>query len=142
MKISVRVVALVLAVPGVFGMIQQQDSAPKEQNAASRPVSFKNDVAPVIKKYCLPCHDDENNNPSELSLDTYELLMKGGKHRVPVVAGKSAESILVQKLSSTPPFGDPMPLTRRKKNSGPPKKLTEEELKLVEDWIDQGAKNN
>jgi hypothetical protein len=68
--------------------------------------------------------------------------MKGGKHGVAVVTGKSAESILVQKLSSTPPFGDPMPLTRKQKNSSPPKKLTEEELKLIEDWINHGAKNN
>jgi hypothetical protein len=48
MKISGRFVALMLAVPGVFGMIQQQDSTPKLQNATSKQVSFKDDVAPVI----------------------------------------------------------------------------------------------
>ena len=31
-------------------------------------------------------------------MSTYEKLMKGGKHGTPIVAGKSAESLLVQAL--------------------------------------------
>lgn len=103
-------------------------------------VSFKKDVFPVINKYCMPCHEEENYNKSELSLDNYSLLVKGGKNGVPVVEGKPDESILIQKLSEKPPFGDTMPRGRR--GQGPPKKLTPEELKVLTTWIEQGAKDN
>ena len=106
-------------------------------------VSYKNDVTPIVKKYCLPCHAEESFNPSELSLDSYELLMKGGKHGVPVVGGKPEESILIRKLADDPPFGERMPLqSRRRKNVEPAKRLLPEEVKILEKWIAQGGKDN
>ena len=105
-------------------------------------LSFKKDVFPVINRYCLPCHEEENYNKSELSLDNYSLLMQGGKHGVPVVEGKPEESILIQKLSEKPPFGDQMPLARRRNDQQPPKRLTPEEVKILSAWIEQGAKDN
>jgi hypothetical protein len=104
-------------------------------------ISFKSDVFPVIKRKCLPCHAEDHFNPSELSLDTYNLLMAGGKHGVPVVPGRPKESILVQKLNGKAPFGDPMPLDSKRKK-GETKRLSEEEVRLFIDWIVQGAKNN
>jgi hypothetical protein len=107
------------------------------------PMSFKDDVAPVIRKHCLPCHAEDNFNPSELSLDSYKSVMEGGKHGSSVVPGKGAESILVQKLGGTPPFGDPMPLDpKRKKGAPQTKKLSDVEIKIILDWIDQGARDN
>jgi hypothetical protein len=117
-----------------------QERQSKEGDKSS-PVSFKNDVTPILKKHCLPCHAEENFNPSELSLDSYSNLMAGGKHGTPVVAGKASESIIVQKLGSNPPFGDRMPLIR-KKNAANPDKLTKEEIDTISSWINQGAKDN
>ena len=115
----------------------------KSTRRESDTVSFTKQVFPIIKKHCLPCHAEDNFNPSELSLDNYDQLMEGGKHGAPILAGKSKESILIQKLSPAPPFGDPMPLDRKKKKDEPSKKgLTAEEVKLISDWIDQGAKKN
>jgi hypothetical protein len=106
-------------------------------------ISFGRDIFPVIKRNCLPCHAEDQFNPSELSLDTYDLLMAGGKHGPPIVAGKPKESILMQKLSGKPAFGDPMPLdAKKKKGEVQTKRLTEEEIRLLTDWIAQGAKNN
>jgi hypothetical protein len=106
-------------------------------------VSFKKDIQPIIKKNCMPCHAEDQFNPSELFFDSYDLLIEGGKHGPPVVAGKSKESLLMQKLGPNPPFGDSMPLDPKKKKGEPNKKrLTDEEMKLIADWIDQGAKNN
>ena len=118
-----------------------QERQTKEGGDGGSPVSFKNDVAPIVQKHCLPCHAEENFNPSELSLDSYNNVMAGGKHGVPVVPGKASESIIVQKIESDPPFGDQMPLAR-KKNPGPPNKLTPEEVETIKLWINQGAKNN
>jgi hypothetical protein len=106
-------------------------------------VSFKSDVLPVIQKRCMPCHSEDNSNPSELYLDSYADLMEGGKHGVPVVPGQAGESILMKKLGPDFPFGDQMPLDRKKKKGEPSSKaLTTDELKLIGDWIDQGAKDN
>lgn len=106
-------------------------------------ISFKSDVVPVIKRYCLPCHAEDQFNPSELSLDSYELLMSGGKHGAPVVAGKPKESILMKKLTGKPPFGDPMPLDPKKKKGEPQtRRLTDQEIQILAQWIAEGAKNN
>ena len=110
------------------------------QGGEGSPVSFKNDVMPIVKKHCLPCHAEENYNPSELSLDSYSDLMAGGKHGVPVVPGKADESIVVQKVSSNPPFGDQMPL--KKKNNPNPDRLSDQEIQTIKEWINQGAKDN
>lgn len=106
-------------------------------------ISFKKDIFQIIQKNCLPCHSEDNFNPSELSLDDYELMEAGGKNGPIWVAGKSGESILVKKLSEKPPFGDRMPLNSKKKIAeGRGKWLTEEEVKAIAKWIDEGAKNN
>ncbi len=114
-----------------------------EKGADTADVSFKNSIMPIIKKSCLPCHAEENFNPSELSLDSYDLLMEGGKHGTPVFPGKPTDSILLQKIESNPPFGDRMPLDRNKKKGEPSsKKLSDDEINLIEAWVRQGAKNN
>lgn len=95
-------------------------------------LTFTDDVKPIIKKYCLPCHLEENENPSGLSLDNYKLLMKGGNHGNTVVPGKPDKSNLYLKLLPDPPFGKQMARNRRR--------LTEEEVKVIYDWIGQGAK--
>lgn len=103
-------------------------------------ISFKKDVTPIIAKYCLPCHAEDNYNPSELSLDTYSDLMQGGKHGKPVVPGDSKESAIVKKLGPNPPFGHPMPLKKRR---DPEQKfLLPEQIQIIRRWIDEGAKDN
>ncbi len=94
-------------------------------------LSFATDVAPIIKRYCMPCHLADNENPSGLALDNYDLVLKGGNHGSTLVPGKPQESNFYLKLLPTPPFGRQM--ARNKK------KLTEEEVKTIHDWIAQGA---
>lgn len=121
----------------------QETEPKKESKKSTSSVSFKNDVLPILKKQCLPCHAEENFNPSELSLDSYDLLKMGGKHGEPFVPGKSKESLLIQKLGDDPPFGGKMPLNSKKKiQEGKAKFLTEVEIKTIATWIDQGAKKN
>ena len=106
-------------------------------------VSFTKDIAPIIGRRCLPCHAEDNFNPSELSLDSYQTLMEGGKHGTPIVPWKARESIIVQKTSTKPPFGDRMPLNPRKKiEEGAAKWLTDAELRILAEWINQGARKN
>ncbi|MBI4419161.1 MAG: hypothetical protein HY563_10315 [Ignavibacteriales bacterium] len=95
-------------------------------------LTYVTDVRPIIQKNCLPCHLEENENPSGFSMDNYELLMKGGKHGSPVVPGKPEVSNMYLKLLPDPPFGRQMPRTRRK--------LSNEEVQLIYAWIEQGAR--
>lgn len=102
------------------------------QQGGKKKYGFDKDAFPIIRSYCLPCHLAENENPSGLALDNYETLMKGGNHGNTVVPGKPKESNFYLKLLPNPPFGKQM--ARNKK------KLTEEEVKVIYDWIEQGAK--
>jgi hypothetical protein len=69
--------------------------------------------------------------------------MDGGKHGAAVVPGKVEESLLMQKLGAKPPFGDRMPLDpKKKRGETSTKKLSDEEIQLISDWIAQGARNN
>jgi hypothetical protein len=65
-------------------------------------------------------------------MDDYATLMKGGKHGAPVVTGKPNESPLYFKLLPDPPFGKQMPRGR--------KKITPEAIKMIHDWIKEGAR--
>jgi hypothetical protein len=122
----------------------QEEGRSKEEVAWNDTISFSEDVFPIIQKNCLPCHAEDNFNPSELSLDSYDLLMDGGRHGDAVVPEKPDESPLVQKLLPDPPFGDRMPLDMRKKRGKKPgvKPLTEEEIQCIATWIQQGARDN
>jgi hypothetical protein len=98
-------------------------------------VSYKTQVVPILKQSCLPCHTEDQMNPSELYLDTYAGIMQGGKHGPAVLAGKPDSSLLIRKLAPKPPFGDPMPLKRKTP-------LGADTLKLLKRWIQEGAKRN
>lgn len=122
MKYSVITVLLVIAGFALADVLAQ----------SKKELTYTKDVAPIIKSYCLPCHLEENENPSGLALDDYEKTVKGGNHGSTVVPRKPQESYLYLKILPNPPFGKQMARNKRK--------LTEEETKTIYDWIAQGAK--
>src|SRR4051794_11898276 len=94
------------------------------------PVAYEKDVEPIFVNKCAYCHSG-NLKEGKLDLGSFEGLMKGGKRGMSVVAGKSAESLLVKLCGKT------------EKPLMPPKSeepLAPEELALIKLWIDQGAK--
>lgn len=100
-----------------------------------RDISFSKDVFPILKARCLKCHEKDEENPNSFAMDTYDLLMSGGKYGKAVLPGKGNESYLVIKLRPNPPKGAQMPTFSKKK-------LSENDVELIKHWIDQGAKNN
>jgi len=142
-RLSVGVVVVVLVSFAVNFSFCEDSQTKKIVKRVAGVLSFKKDIFPIIQKNCLPCHSEDNFNPSELAMDDYEMMRAGGKNGPIWVTGKSQESILVKKLSEKPPFGDKMPLNSKKKIAeGRGKWLTEEEVKTIAKWIDEGAKNN
>jgi hypothetical protein len=109
-------------------------SEPPMLGAAPPPpaaVSFANDIIPIFQRYgCYQCHGGTNN------LDTHTVagLLQGGDHGPAIVAGNADASLIMQKTSPTPPFGDRMP------QGGP--YLPDNVRNTIRDWINQGANNN
>jgi hypothetical protein len=99
--------------------------------------SFANDVAPILAAHCKTCHFPDGVAPiglqvTGLDLSTYATVIAGATAGPVVVAGQPCSSVLFLKVSPGPPFGGRMPL------NGPPF-LTDAEIRLIHDWIAEGA---
>lgn len=106
-----------------------------EQQQAQREVFYSKDIVPIIQKHCITCHAEENEHPSELFMDSYESLTRGGRHGKTVVPGNATESLMHRKLLPNPPFGRMMPPSKKLK-------LSEEQIEAIRLWIEQGARKN
>ena len=118
------------------GLCRPQDSDPDVD------VSFKDDIQPLFEREDGPgcgCHLQDARNPfairvSGLDLTDYDSLMRGGDNSRDdiVVPGDPCSSVLLQKVSAGPPFGNRMP------PSGPPF-FSPQERTMIGDWIAEGA---
>ncbi len=92
-------------------------------------------VHALFEKYCMDCHgsDDPEGN---LVLENYELLMKGGESGASILAGKSADSLLVKMVDGgIERDGKTIVMPPGKKK----KKLDAAEIATIKAWIDAGA---
>jgi len=96
---------------------------------ATRTISFKDDVKPILEARCIKCHA-RGRSKGGLHLDNRDLLLKGGDSGPAIVPGKSQESYLIELVSGLDP-DNVMP----KKGT----KLTKEQVAILRAWIDQGA---
>src|SRR6516164_11382641 len=65
---------------------------------ANKPVSFMEQVAPILKENCFACHDAKKRK-GKLDMTTFERLMKGGERGEDITAGKPEESVLVSLIT-------------------------------------------
>ncbi len=107
--------------------------------AASAPVShatsadlefFEKKVRPLLVEYCYECHSAEADIPQgDLRLDTKRGWLKGGASGPAVVPGDPDDSLLMEAVRyrndaiQMPPDG----------------RLTDAEIEIFEQWIDEGA---
>ena len=110
-----------------------------------KPVSYRRDIQPVLVANCLACHNGkgEGSLASGLNLETYDSLMKGTKFGSVVVPGSALSSTFYRVLTHEvdPKIRMP-PHEKESLAKGRGEMLTDEQIKDVELWIDQGAKNN
>ncbi|MBI5164423.1 MAG: hypothetical protein HY985_11035 [Magnetospirillum sp.] len=104
--------------------------------AKEEPVSFAEDVFPILQTRCQACHvpGAEGTAKSGLDLTGYDGLMKGTKHGAMVVAGDPLTSNLMVLIDGRADKSLQMPHGR--------KKLSQCDRDLIRKWIKQGAKNN
>jgi len=110
-----------------------------------RQVSFADDVQPIFDDKCVSCHDKagEGHTASGFSVVDYDSVMKGTKFG-PVVISKSRMSsalYLVVAQKTAPEIQMP-PHHEESFAMGRAAPLSEAEVKIIGDWIEQGAKNN
>lgn len=91
--------------------------------------SFSNDILPILTQRCALSGCHVANGQHGIDLRTYETLQKGGEHGAIVIAGNAAESEMVEEIVE-----GKMPL------DGP--RLKNEQIQLIIDWINSGAKND
>lgn len=98
---------------------------------AKKPVSFINDVAPILKENCFACHDAKKKK-GKLDMTTYENFRKGGTKDDPVTPGQPSDSVLIDLLTGKGSLRMPP------KENGDP--LPAEKIALIAKWIKEGAK--
>src|SRR5215471_14607254 len=67
--------------------------------AADLPLTFEQHVRPILKAHCFQCHGEEEEHEANLNLRLARLIVKGGDSGPAIVAGKSAESLLAQRIA-------------------------------------------
>lgn len=91
-------------------------------------VSFANDVLPLLESRCRNCHGG-NKTEEGLILLSYADVMEGSDNGPVVNPGHADNSLLVELL-----------IEQKMPKRGP--KLTSPQIRLIIDWINQGALEN
>jgi len=105
-------------------------------SVAPRRISFTNDVHPLFEaKACLECHSGPGAEANLRLTTKFDATRSDSDHGPVVVFRNSADSPLVQKVGPNPPFGARMPFGCETNC------LSDEEILLIADWIDQGGDN-
>jgi len=102
----------------------------------SQEISFKKDIFPIFEKRCLSCHKagGMGYEKSGFSVESYAAILKGTRHGRVVDPGSSINSTLFRLVDHQVEPQIFMPFEAPK--------LPEEEIKVIREWIDHGAKDN
>jgi hypothetical protein len=94
---------------------------------AAEPLSFEQDVRPILKAYCLDCHGGGETLKGNLDLRLKRFAERGGESGPAIVAGKPGESYLLERLrDGEMPPGE--------------KKVPPEKVAVIERWVSEGAR--
>ncbi len=100
-----------------------------ENSSCAEPIHFRRDVAPILQRHCLSCHN-QLNRMGELSLHSAEALLKGGENGEAIDPGDPESSYLLDLITESDGTAE-MP------KDNPP--LTEKEVATIRQWIAEGA---
>lgn len=89
---------------------------------------FETKIRPLLAEHCYHCHGPKKQE-SELRLDSYQAIMKGGAAGVSIVPNEPDESLLLTALKYV---DDDLQMP-------PDKRLADEQIADVRTWIEMGA---
>lgn len=111
------------------GSVAEELAVPPGPGADGK-VDFRRQVQPILRRSCHKCHSARKQE-GELRLDDRELAMKGGEDGVVIKPGDAEGSELIRRITLPRDHEDYMP--------GKGKPLSEAQIQVLRDWIDQGA---
>ena len=95
--------------------------------AADEAAFFDKRVAPLLKRRCLACHNNQLND-GNISFEDRASLLKGGPHGPAVVPGAPEKSMLIQAIQHNGEVRMP-----------PGRKLSARDMQVLTEWIARGA---
>ena len=108
-------------------------AAPDSRRPRQRPSISNGEIRPILSDNCFQCHGpDSAARQAGLRLDRKEAALEARPNGAPIVPGKSADSLLYQRISD-PDAGSRMPPAESHK------RLTAAQIALLKRWIDGGA---
>jgi Protein of unknown function (DUF1549)/Protein of unknown function (DUF1553)/Planctomycete cytochrome C len=96
-------------------------------NAAN--VDFSHQIVPILREHCAECHTGDKKKGG-LSINDRAALVEGSENGPVVKAGKSAESALIEVITSSDPDVQMPPKGKR---------VPAEQISLLKQWIDEGV---
>ena len=100
--------------------------------AAAR-VDFQREVRPILSDNCFQCHGpDASTRLADLRLDVREGAFGSRDNGIPIVPGDPESSLVVKRLTHEQEALRMPPVYSRKE-------LTEEQISVIRNWIEQGA---
>lgn len=108
----------------------RNEAAADDTNADRSSIDFQREIRPLLVKHCGECHGSAKQE-SGLRIDHGTMLLAGGDSGPAIVAGKSAESLLIRRITAAdaaermPPEGPGVPAA---------------DVDRIRAWIDAGGK--
>jgi uncharacterized membrane protein len=107
----------------------KNENAPAKSSAEQ--VVYADIVAPILERRCVQCHKEEKAK-GKFRMDTYELLVKGGKEGPGIEPGNAAKSNIIVRMELPEDDDDHMP------PEGKPD-IEDAEVLVIKWWLDGGA---
>lgn len=108
---------------------EKNENAPVKSSAEQ--VVYGDIVAPILERRCVQCHKEEKAK-GKFRMDTYELLVKGGKEGPGIEPGNAAESNIMVRIELPKDDDEHMP------PEGKPD-IEDAEVLVIKWWLDGGA---
>ncbi len=108
---------------------------PKDEDKPVKPLEeqivYADIVQPILNKRCVECHK-EGKSKGKFRMETYELLVQGGKEGKGIVPGDSAKSNIIYRCELPEDDDEHMPPESKTD-------IEDHELAVIKWWIDAGA---
>jgi WD40 repeat protein len=121
--------AWILVLGGLAAAEANEDAAGEPSSA----VDYARDIAPIFSQNCIACHNAKKPEGG-LNLESYAGLMAGGDSGESVMAKDIEGSYLLARVS-----GAEEPLMPPEDNAVGAKRLSDQQLRQIEQWIREGA---
>ncbi len=115
----------------LLGLPLKEVEEEKEAKPLEEQVVYADIVQPILEMRCVECHK-EGKSKGNFRMDTYDLLVEGGKEGEGIEPGNAIDSNIVFRAELPEDDDEHMPPEGKKD-------IEDHELAIVKWWIDQGA---